>query len=286
MELLAALFTAAVMFAAAAATSDREIRRVLRERGMLARALLANTILVPVLAAALVQALHLESDFAMGAVLAASCPGAPFGTYLAARFRQDVPLAGFLTTGLTLAALVTTPVASRLIFGAGKMVTLPRGSGLLIVAAIIVAPILLGRAIRERSPDAAIRLSRAANRLALLAMVGASLTVMDLRSKGMRLAGWRGAALILAMVAASIAAGWLCGISRTTRTTLGTSTGLRNVGLAFLFARHAFPSSDVPLGVAAFSLLMLPPNFLFAAWMRRRRREDVGPRVDCPRARR
>ncbi len=264
------------MFAAAAATSDREIQRVLRERGILARAFLANAILVPALAAALVLALHLESDFAMGAVLAASCPGAPFGTYLAARFRQDVPLAAFLTTGLTLAALVTTPVASRLIYGAGNMAALPRGSGLLMVAAIIVAPILLGRALRERSPDAAIRLGRAADRLALLALAGASLAAVGVRSRGMRLAGSRGAAIILVIVIASIAVGWGCGSSRVTRATLGTSTGLRNVGLAFLFAGHTFPGSDVPLGVAAFSLLMLPPNFLFAAWMRRRRREDAG----------
>jgi hypothetical protein len=52
------------------------------------------------------------------------------------------------------------------------------------------------------------------------------------------------------------------------RNTLATSTGLRNVGLAFLFAEHTFPGTDVPLGVAAYSLLMLPPNFLFATWMR------------------
>jgi BASS family bile acid:Na+ symporter len=276
MRLLAAIFTAAAMFSAAVATSDPETGRVVRDRGVLARAFLANVVIVPALAAALVHLFRLESGFAMGALLAAACPGAPFGTYLASRFRHDVPLAMVLTVGLTPVALISTPIASRLMFGAGNTVALPRGYGLLIVTVTMFFPVALGRAIRERWPDAAIRLGRAANHLALIAMLAGSLTVANLRSEGVRLAGWRGAAMILVIVAASIAVGWLWGSSRSTRATLANSTGLRNVGLAYLFAEHTFPGSDVPLGVAAFSLLMLPPNFLFALWTRRRRKGNGG----------
>jgi predicted Na+-dependent transporter len=73
-------------------------------------------------------------------------------------------------------------------------------------------------------------------------------------------------------------AGWLAGLSPSTRTTLATSTGLRNAGLAFLFDEYSFPGTRVELGVAAFSILMLIPNFLFAAISRRwRGGVGVGP---------
>ncbi len=269
----AGVFTSAMMFSAGAACPRGEIRRISAGRSVLARALIVNVVVVPALAAALAQAFQLKGDVAMGAVLAAICPGAPFGTFLAMRSRGNVPLAVVLTCGLTALALVTTPITSRLIFGPGNMVRLPRGSGLLIVVLIVLLPVLLGQALQRRSPERAARVARAATLLTFLALVGINVAASGLRSSGVRTAGWSGSALILALVCGSIAAGWIFGTSPAVRTTLATSTGLRNVGLALLFAEHSFPGSRVVLGVAAYSVLMLIPNFVFAASLRRRRNQ-------------
>lgn len=67
-------------------------------------------------------------------------------------------------------------------------------------------------------------------------------------------------------------AGWLAGTSSSQRATLATSTGLRNIGLALLYAEFNFPARpEVELGIAAYSALMLLPNFVFAMSMRFRR---------------
>ncbi len=268
-NVFAAAFTAVMMFSAAAATSDQEIHRVYEERRLLVRAFLANVVVVPVLTAALLYAVQLHGDLAMGVALAAICPGAPFGTFLAVRTRGDKALAVILTCGLTVIGLVTTPVTSRLVFGPSRMVALPGGLGVLVVALIVLVPVIAGQVVRRRSASA-VRIARIASLLAFVLLMAANVAAGSLRSSGMREVGWQGSALILSLVIVSMGAGWLAGLSPSTRTTLATSTGLRNAGLALLFAEYSFPGTRVELGVAAFSILMLVPNFLFAAISRRR----------------
>lgn len=270
LKAFAAIFTAAMMFSASLATPDRAIRRASEHRMLLARAFLANVVIVPALAIALKQALQIEGDIAIGAVLAAICPGAPFGTFLAGKSRQDVGLAVFLTCALTLIGLLSVPVTSRLIFGPGKMAALPRGFGAVLVGVLILLPVALGRAIHRRSAEFAGRLAKASSLLTFLALLGATLAASGLRSKGVGLAGWRDSALILTFVAVSVGIGWLSGTSPSTRATLATSTGLRNVGLAYLYAEYSFPDTQAALGVAAYSALMLLPNFVFAVVTRYR----------------
>ncbi len=270
LKLFAAVFTAAMMFSAGAAISEREIRRVAADRNLLVRAYVANIIVVPLLAWMLAHAFHLRRDVALGAVLAAICPGAPFGTYMAGRSRRGVALAVILTCGLTFSSLVTTPITSLLIFGPGKMVSLPPGRGLLITLLIVLLPVLIAQAARRLSPEAAMRLGRAAGMLAFAALIAGSAAAAGLRSRGVRMVGWSGSALILSLVLVSMAVGWLFGKSPESRATLATSTGLRNVGLAYLFAEYSFPDSQAQLGVAAYSILMLLPNFTYTMVTRRR----------------
>jgi BASS family bile acid:Na+ symporter len=251
LNVFAAIFTAAMMFSAAAAASDLEIRRISAERKLLARAFLANVVVVPILAAALLRAFHRNGDFATGAVLAAICPGAPFGTYLAGRSRGDVALAVIMTCGMTVIALITAPLTSWLIFGPGRMVALPKGLGLLVTGLLIVLPVLLGKAVRRRSAVAADCLGRAAGWVSLFALVATNVAAAGLRSRGVRGLGWQHSALILSLVAASMGVGALSGRSPGTRATLATSTGLRNAGLAFLFAEYKFHRTQTVLGVAA-----------------------------------
>jgi len=279
MILLAGIFTALIMFAASLTTSDAGIRRVLHERAVLIRALVVNVAVVPVLAFAFRAAFHATGAFGMGAVLAAVSPGAPFGTFFAGRFRQDVALAMVLTCGLTVIALITVPLCSLLIFGPQNMVLFPPGFGLLLVAVVILLPVWLGRVIRLKWAAAAARIARIVNLLAFIVLIGANIAASEIRSTGVRSVGWRGSGLILAVVVASIAAGWLCGTTPRMRATLGTSTGLRNVGLAFLYAEFAFPGTNVAFGVGAYSFVMLVPSFLFGGIMRlrRARARDVQP---------
>lgn len=276
-NLFAAAFIAAVMFSGSAATEETDIRTTVGEWRLLARALLVNVVAVPLMAAALLYVSGYRGGFAVGAVLAAICPGAPFGTYFAGRSRGDVGLAMILTFGLTLVALVTTPITSRLIFGPGRMVPLPRGLGLLLTALIVFLPALLGQAVRRKSVAVARRLRDFAGALALAALAGANIAAVSLRSKGIRGVGLEGSALILLLVVASMALGWLAGGSTRSRVTLVTSTGLRNIGLAFLFAVYSFHDPEVRLGVGAYSILMLIPNLLFAGVMRWRARENANP---------
>lgn len=192
---LAIIFTAVMMFSASLVTPDREMRRVLDHRMLLARALLVNVVIVPVLAAALRRMFQLEGEIVTGAVLAAICPGAPFGTFLAGKSRQDVALAVVLTCGLTLIGLVTVPITSWLIFSPAETVALPRRFGLAFVTIVVLFPVALGCAIRRRFTDVADRIAKASALLTFLGLIAVTLAAAGLRSRGVRFIGWPGSAL-------------------------------------------------------------------------------------------
>ena len=213
---------------------DRErLFAVLKDYGLLARAFLANFIIVPVAAVLVVRGLHLEAAIATGVLLMAIAPGVPFVVVSGGRRKGgSLGFALSLAFLLPLVSVVTVPITARLVLPLSG----PISEKALLISLLVfqLVPLLIGIAISDRAPRVAERLSRplVVMMLAVLAVLLGLMAVKIVTSIG-SVYGSRGMFAMLAIVVVSVVTGWLLGgRKREFRRTLSIGTALRNIGLA------------------------------------------------------
>src|SRR5579872_2513958 len=128
---------------------------------LLAQALLANIVVVPILTVLVVRALRLDQLVAAGILLMAIAPGVPFLPFSAGRrVGGNEAFAIVLTFFLPLVSVVSAPITARLVFPPALAPHIPVGS---LMATLVVAqlvPLLAGMLIVKRAPGWAARLDR------------------------------------------------------------------------------------------------------------------------------
>ena len=82
-------------------------------RGLMAKALLANLLLIPLVALLLARLFNVPQGLALGFLLVAIAPGAPLIPKLAEVARADLPFSVGLMFVLAFLTVVTTPVTAR-----------------------------------------------------------------------------------------------------------------------------------------------------------------------------
>jgi bile acid:Na+ symporter, BASS family len=223
-----------------------------------AAAALANYVVVPLCAVALLLAFRSPPLVAAGFLIVAVCPGAPYGPPFTALAKGDVPVAVGLMALLAASSAVFSPLALKLV--------LPLAAGDPTLAIDIVkmdatllatqlAPLAAGLWIRARRPKLAERLSGPAKRASLvlnLLTVGLILAVHFRFLLGVRLVSYAG---MLALALASVGAGWvLGGPGGKERTAMAFSTGVRNVGVGLVIATASFPGTPAVTAALAYAL--------------------------------
>ncbi len=256
-----------------------QLTALLRERRLLARALLANVVLAPALAVLLVALIPMAPDAQVALLLLGVAPGGlnvlQFTTRIGGRLAQ----AATLLFALTLVALVTTPLAVL-------AMPLPRAPGALGAAEHILAfllaaalPIAVGAWLRRHRPDRARRLARPANLVSALAFVAATVVGSALKREAVGVIDGGALVAFAVFVAGTLLIGWLLGgPARADRQLLATTTSIRNAGLCLLFALTLYPGTAVDVAVLAFIFLMIPPNAVLtlSGLVRERRRARRG----------
>jgi len=250
-----------------------EIVPVARDWRLVARAALANYVLVPAITLGLLSLLHAPPAVAAGFLVAAVCPGAPYGPPLTGMARGNVPVAIGLMVTLAGSSTIVAPLLLHLllpvVFGDGPL-TINAGSmaGALLLTQLV--PLGIGLAVRHCRPALAERLRRPANRLSVilnLAVFGL-IAIADFHLlASIRPIGFA-AMLILAM--AAMAAGWLVGgPGGDKRKALAFSTGVRNVSVSLVIVTANFPGTSAVTAVVAYALVQtLVLALLAAAWGR------------------
>jgi BASS family bile acid:Na+ symporter len=242
-----------------------DLARVARDWRLLTRAALASYVCVPAAAVGLLLLFRphtqVPADFpliAAGFLIAAVCPGAPYGPPFTAMARGNVVVAVGLMALLAGSSALLAPVLLRLL--------LPLTSGdapvhfdvLKLIATLLLAqflPLCLGLAVRQRFPTLAARLRRPAGLLSV-ALNLLTLGVLLSEQFGMLIEIPLRAYLgMFALVTASVAAGWLLGMpGRGNRTAMAMATGVRNVGVCLVIAASSFPGSAAVTAATAFAL--------------------------------
>jgi predicted Na+-dependent transporter len=274
------VFAVSSMLSVGLAYTIREILSPLREARAILRALVANFVLVPLLAVAIVRIFPMDRALALGLFLLAGSAGAPFLIKLASAAKSDLALSAGLLVLLVPATVAFLPFYVPLAMAHPSLRGLsyvPSGVaklGLPLLSTLIL-PLLLGVAMKTVAPRWAVRLlpiggkvSTFAVVLVMVATFGANVReLVTIVKSGTIVAG-------VLLVLAAFVAGFL--LSRRERAAvLGLGTAQRNVAAAMVLAAQDFKDPDVLVMVTASTLAGLVVLFPIA-WLLGRHAPHVG----------
>lgn len=252
----------------------RDVAAVARDGSMIARAVLANYVCVPGATVILLLLFEAHPMVAVGFLVLAVCPGAPYGPPLTVLARGNAALSVGLMTVLAVSSAVIAPTSLYLVLpwiaGDGQLQidVLKMMSTLFLVQLL---PLGAGLGIRhfrpgmaDRAIGPALKLGKVLNVAAIVLILAADYhLLMEVKLKG--LIGM----LLLLMV--SLAAGWfLGGRGVGGRKTLALTTSLRNVGVGLVIATGTFGGTPAVTAVLAYGLVGVLGSLLIAWFWGRR----------------
>jgi BASS family bile acid:Na+ symporter len=220
-------------------------------------ALLANFVLVPLLAFVIALIIPLEQSLKIGLMVLALSAGAPFLILEARGAKANLGLAVGVMTLLMVVTIFLLPLVLPLLL-AGVEVDAGAIAKSLIVLMLI--PLILGLLVRANAPDTAQHWMPAMNKIGslgimVLLVVGLGLNVSNV----IDLIGSGGFLALLLFIAGSLAIGLLLGgRDPGVRNVLGLGTAQRNVSAAIVVTLANFAGTNaVPFVLAASILLPL-----------------------------
>ncbi len=261
------LFLVTVMTSIGLELTIGECLSVLRNRRLIANALLANFVVVPLFGLVIARILPMPRDIEVGFLLLAAAPGALFAVNFTRQMRDSVPAAASLLFVLTVLSLAVTPPLAQLLLRIDQHVTMHYGQALRVLVLCMVAPLTAGLVINRLDCSHTRSLQKWTSLCAdVLFILGVVLT-FSVKSAATRTIGIHGLLAMFLLIVVSMVVGWVMGgPNHDTRQVLAINTSMRNVALCLAISSRSFPGTNVEVAVVAFSALMLPPNFLFTAY--------------------
>lgn len=249
--------------------------------------LLAQLVLLPMVAWLLVLVWPLQPELAVGVMILAACPGGPTSNLLTYLARGHVALSITLTAISSLVTVFTIPLvvnwAMQSFLGAGTLVQLPFGQTVLQIAGITLIPVSLGMLLHVRAPQTAARIEKNVKWLSLffLGLIIAGLLVKERANVVDFFVQVGGVTLVLLVL--TMALGYtiarLSQLDRASATAITIEVGIQNGTLAIAIASAPTflntPAMAIP--AAIYALLMLVVSGLFVGWMQRRSPAPVPP---------
>jgi len=233
-----------------------EVVAPLKSARLIALSIIANFVVVPLLAWGIVKAIRLEEPFAMGLLLLALAPGAPFIPKVVQIARGNLAFATGLMVLLMVGTAIDLPLLLPRILVGVEIDAWQIEQSLVL---LMLLPLFLGLAVHAKFrslPAWLVSFFRfIANVSGLLAVV--LIVVLNLQSV-MKLFGTWAIFAGLVFVVLSAFVGWFFGGSDSAiRDALGLGTGLRNVGAALLIGARNFNDPRVNVMVIVTALVGL-----------------------------
>ena len=266
-KLLVLLFLVTSMLSIGMRTQVSDLRSLLSSRSFLARLLLANFAVVPIVGVAMALLLPLEPPVAGALLLLACTPGGLSALNFTTKVKGSAHLAGAAMCLLFLLALFISPLLLKLVLPAHVELVVPYGRALVFILIFLLLPLLAGMLLLGKTPAAAMKLSKPLGLVSLVVFISFMVVSGAARKAAAGEIGVVAVAAILLFIVVSMAIGWFMGgPTRETRQVLATCTGIRNVVLCMAIVHTSAPEHAVLVPLFAFSLLMVPPDMLFTIY--------------------
>jgi bile acid:Na+ symporter, BASS family len=258
-----------------------ELGETARNWRLVARAALANYVLVPAVAILLLLLFHAPPLVAAGFLILAVCPGAPFGPPFAGIAKANVPQAVGLMVILAGSSAVVSPLLLFVLLpwlSAGEPLRLDAAGMVATLLVTQLLPLLAGLLVNHLRPDLAARLAgpfELASKILNLGVLVIILTTQFSMLTDIRLAAFGG---MLALLVASLVIGWFAGSpDREGRKTMALTTSLRNAGLGLVIATGSFAGTPAVLAVLAYGIVAILGSLIVALWWGRQADISVRP---------
>jgi bile acid:Na+ symporter, BASS family len=235
-----------------------DIVGVAKSRRVVVQAALANYVCVPAAAVGLLLLFRAEAMIAAGFLIAAVCPGAPYGPPFTALAKGNVAVSVGLMVILAGSSALVAPLLLYVLLpyvSSGTSLSVDAGKMVVTLLVTQLLPLCLGVTMRDWRPNLAARLLKPANRLSTvlnLSVIGLILGVQFRTLMEIRPIGYLG---MLVLVLAALAAGWALGMPGVgNRKAMAISTSVRNVGVGLVIATSSFPDTPAVTATLAFAL--------------------------------
>lgn len=265
-NLATVVFAVSSMLSVGFSFSLREILSPLRNVGGVIRALIANFVLVPLLAYFVVKLLALEAPLAIGLILIASGAGAPFLIRLTTAAGGNVALSATLLVLLLPATIIYLPLVVPLFVPNASVNALAIGMPLVIT---MLVPLALGLWINAKAPRRALRWQPVLAKTSSYSLVAlVALTLLSNLSAALDVT-MRAILAALLVLCGAFAIGYVLGGRKLdSRAVMGLGTGQRNVAAAMVVATQTIGHPDTIIMVITVAMLGLAVLFPIATKLR------------------
>ncbi len=264
---LTLIFLITTMAAIGLKVTVSEIIGSFNDRSLMARSLLVNIVIAPLLGLLLVKIFPVGPDAAAGLILLAAAPGGLNAIQFTSKTRDALCYAASILFVLTFLAVVISPFIAAFLLPLHTQLSLPIGKVAVFLFLFVLLPLIAGLAIGRVSRQLAEMLSNPVSLVGTVTFVTVVILMLARRRQAMSAFGKVEIAVMLSFIILMMVIGWfLGGPSHENRRVLATASSMRNAGLCFILATNGFPNSDVLAAVVAFSGLMIFPNLLLTLY--------------------
>lgn len=269
LEMSVIVFAVTSMLSVGFGHTVRQILGPLRDARKVARAFVANFVLVPLLAYIVIQVIPLEPPRAIGLFLTAAAAGAPFLLKLVEAAESDVSLSASLLVLLIPLSIIYMPIVVPLVLPA--IVVGPVAIATPLVTTMLL-PLAAGLYVRAKAEHHALRLQPWFQQISTGALI--VLIVATVLNNVEAILGLFDLRTILAVLIINVGAfgiGFLLGgPDWASREVLGLGTGQRNIAAATVVATQAVAFAETLATIVFASLVALALLFALAALLRGR----------------
>jgi len=266
-------FVVAGMLGTGASLTVAQVIGPLKNRRLVILALLANFVLVPLLAYLITRVIPLDEPLKIGLLVLACVAGAPFLVKEVQAARGDLPTGVGLMFLLMVVTIIYVPLVLPLLLPGVDVNAWDIAKSLIVTMLI---PMSLGLLYRAHSPEGAAHWGPLLNKVSGLALLVLLVTGVGINADNIigLVGSWGFLALVL-FVVGSLAIGLLMGgRDPGVRSVLGLGTAQRNVAAAILVTSLNFPGTTT-LPFVLVASIILPLILLPTAKRMGRRREPA-----------
>jgi bile acid:Na+ symporter, BASS family len=249
------VFAVASMLSIGFGYSVRDVLGPLRDAGGVTTTILANFVMVPLVAFIVVGQIPLEDAVAIGLILVATGAGAPSLIKLAGMARDDVAFAAATLVLLTAVTIIYMPIVVPLLFPHARTSAMAIATPLILT---MLLPIALAFAVKAFLPNVAARFSRPMARISTIALLAVVATTIVPNVRAILSLGGRAILAAFLVIGGAFVIGALAGtFDRRERVVLGFGTAQRNFAAAIVVARESFENERVLLMVVLASIMAM-----------------------------
>lgn len=258
-NLLAAITLIEMMIALGLGVNASDVIAIGKRPNLLFRAMIANYVLVPLIAVALLLWFQATPMVAAGFLVAAVCPGAPYAPPFTAMAKGNVITAVGLMVVLAASSAILAPLLLGFLLPMAAGNSAVKINVIKIIGTLVGAQLLplgIGLWIRHSRPAFAERLKKPAGNLSLLLNLLLLTVIISVQFQTLAQIRLRGYVAMFCLVLGTFVAGRLScerGDVSTAKSLILT-TAVRNVGVSLVIATGSFPGTAAITATIAYGI--------------------------------